>query len=100
VIAAFERFAEAYPCAATLLIGTYDTELAAERVVGLASKLRSRGIRVKGARLDSGDLATLAKDVRRSWTRAARSALRQPQPRVGCLIHVKTAPVGRRNLKS
>ncbi|OGA25193.1 MAG: nicotinate phosphoribosyltransferase [Betaproteobacteria bacterium RIFCSPLOWO2_02_FULL_67_26] len=63
--AAFEHFAEAFPDGATLLIDTYDTEAAARQVVALARKLASRGIRVKGVRLDSGDLATLARHVRR-----------------------------------
>ncbi|MBI4205222.1 MAG: nicotinate phosphoribosyltransferase [Betaproteobacteria bacterium] len=64
-VVAFERFAETYPRGAVLLIDTYDTERAAEKVVALASKLKKRGIPVKGVRLDSGDLATLAKNVRR-----------------------------------
>ncbi len=63
--AAFERFAQAYPGGAVLLIDTYDTELAALKVVALASKLKSRGIRVQGVRLDSGNLLVLAKNVRR-----------------------------------
>jgi nicotinate phosphoribosyltransferase len=63
--AAFERFVETYPSGTTLLIDTYDTERAAEKVVALASKLGSRRARIKGVRLDSGDLAVLAKNVRR-----------------------------------
>lgn len=63
--AAFERFAQAYPGGAALLIDTYDTELAALKVVALASKLKSRGIRVQGVRLDSGNLLVLSRNVRR-----------------------------------
>ena len=63
--AAFEHFAETYPRGTTLLIDTYDTELAAHKVVALAARLRSRGIRVAGVRLDSGDLGALARSVRR-----------------------------------
>jgi len=63
--AAFERFAEATPHNALLLIDTYDTEAAARKVVALASRLASRGIPVKGVRLDSGDLAALSRSVRR-----------------------------------
>jgi nicotinate phosphoribosyltransferase len=63
--AAFEHFAQAYPGGTVLLIDTYDTELAALKVVALASKLKSRGIRVQGVRLDSGNLLILAKNVRR-----------------------------------
>lgn len=62
---AFEHFAQAYPGGTVLLIDTYDTELAALKVVALASRLKSRGIRVQGVRLDSGNLLILAKNVRR-----------------------------------
>jgi nicotinate phosphoribosyltransferase len=63
--AAFEHFAETYPENAILLLDTYDTELAAHKAVRLARRLAARGIRVKGVRLDSGDLAALAAAVRR-----------------------------------
>jgi nicotinate phosphoribosyltransferase len=63
--AAFEHFAETYPRGTTLLIDTYDTEHAAHAVVALGAKLKARGIRVGGVRLDSGDLAALSRSVRR-----------------------------------
>lgn len=63
--AAFEHFAEGQPDSAFLLIDTYDTEAAAERVVRLAPGLKRKGIPVKGVRLDSGDLAAHARNVRR-----------------------------------
>ena len=63
--AAFRHFAEACPQNVVLLIDTYDTEAAARKVVALAPVLASRGIRVKGVRLDSGDLAALSRSVRR-----------------------------------
>ncbi len=62
--AAFKRFAEANPENVVLLIDTYDTEAAAEKVVRLAPRLRAHGIRVHGVRLDSGDLAGHARRVR------------------------------------
>jgi nicotinate phosphoribosyltransferase len=62
---AFERFAQAHPDNVVLLLDTYDTETAAEKVVGLAPRLRDQGITIKGVRLDSGDLADLAHKVRR-----------------------------------
>jgi len=62
---AFEHFATACPGNIVLLIDTYDTEEGARKVVKLAGKLKSKGIRVKGVRLDSGDLAALAESVRR-----------------------------------
>jgi nicotinate phosphoribosyltransferase len=62
---AFEHFACAQPDNVVLLIDTYDTEAAAEKVVALAARLRQKDIRIKGVRLDSGDLADLARKVRR-----------------------------------
>ena len=62
---AFEHFAQAHPANVVLLIDTYDTEAAAQKVVSLAPKLNTRGISVKGVRLDSGDLADHARKVRR-----------------------------------
>ncbi len=49
----------------TLLIDTYDTERAAQKVVDLAAKLAKQGIHVDGVRLDSGDLKIHAKKVRK-----------------------------------
>jgi nicotinate phosphoribosyltransferase len=62
---AFEHFAYAQPDNVILLIDTYDTEAAAEKVVALAPRLQQKGIRIKGVRLDSGELADLARSVRR-----------------------------------
>jgi nicotinate phosphoribosyltransferase len=62
---AFEHFARSHPRNVVLLIDTYDTETAAEKVVHLAPKLAKDGIAIKGVRLDSGDLAEHAHKVRR-----------------------------------
>jgi nicotinate phosphoribosyltransferase len=62
---AFEHFARAQPENVVLLLDTYDTEAAAEKVIPLARRLRGSGIRIKGVRLDSGDLAEHARKVRR-----------------------------------
>jgi nicotinate phosphoribosyltransferase len=62
---AFERFAHARPEGLVLLIDTYDTEAAAQKVVALAPRLKADGITVSGVRLDSGDLIALSKSVRR-----------------------------------
>ena len=61
---AFEHFAHAQPENVVLLIDTYDTEEAARKVVSLAPKLESKGIRIKGVRIDSGNLADHAHKVR------------------------------------
>jgi nicotinate phosphoribosyltransferase len=62
---AFIDFAESFPDNAMLLIDTYDTVAAARKVAALAPQLAQRGIRVRGVRLDSGDLDALSREVRR-----------------------------------
>ena len=62
--AAFETFARARPDNVVLLLDTYDSEAAARKVVALAPRLKAAGISIRGVRVDSGDLVTLAKSVR------------------------------------
>jgi nicotinate phosphoribosyltransferase len=62
---AFLRFARDLPDHVVLLLDTYDTEAAAAKVTALAPRLRREGIRLAGVRLDSGDLAEHARQVRR-----------------------------------
>ncbi len=62
---AFESFARARPDNLVLLIDTYDTEAAARKVVALAPRLAAQGIKIRGVRIDSGDLVALANSVRR-----------------------------------
>jgi len=59
---AMRRFAEVYP-ETVLLVDTYDTMEGIERVIALARELGPR-CRLKGIRLDSGDLAGLAMAAR------------------------------------
>jgi nicotinate phosphoribosyltransferase len=62
---AFEDFARARPEGVILLIDTYDTEAGARKVVELAPRLKADGISIRGVRIDSGDLAAMARKVRR-----------------------------------
>ena len=62
---AFLNFAKARPQAVVLLIDTYDTEKGARKVVELAPRLSDLGISISGVRIDSGDLASHAFDVRK-----------------------------------
>ncbi|MDZ7810382.1 MAG: hypothetical protein U5L11_09880 [Arhodomonas sp.] len=62
---AFERFARSHPDNVILLIDTFDVPEGARKVVALAERLREAGIAVKGVRIDSGDLAANAREVRR-----------------------------------
>lgn len=59
---AFRAFARTYP-ETVLLVDTYDTVEGVRRVVRLAEEL-GEGFRVRGVRLDSGDLAGLAMESR------------------------------------
>ena len=62
---AFEQFARSQPNNVVLLIDTYDTEAAAQKIVILKKRLHKDGIVIKAVRLDSGDLAAHAHKVRR-----------------------------------
>lgn len=62
-IVSFEHFADANSDI-VLLIDTYDTEAAAHKVTRLAASLKERGIKIKGVRIDSGDLPSHAANVR------------------------------------
>jgi len=57
--AAFEGYVATFPSAAILLIDTYDTLRGAERAARIA------GDKLRGVRLDSGDLLALSRGVRR-----------------------------------
>jgi nicotinate phosphoribosyltransferase len=74
-ISAFKGYARSSPANVVLLIDTYDTERAAEKVVLVARELAAKGIRVRGVRLDSGDLAAHARAVRAILDRGGLSEL-------------------------
>lgn len=63
-IAAFEMFARARPDNVILLIDTFETIAGARKVVELAPRLAGDGIKVRGVRIDSGDLIAASKAVR------------------------------------
>ncbi|BCX82226.1 nicotinate phosphoribosyltransferase [Methylomarinovum caldicuralii] len=63
-LAAFRGFARSQPHNVVLLIDTYDTLKAVDKVVALARELAEDGIRIKAVRIDSGDLGGLARQVR------------------------------------
>jgi nicotinate phosphoribosyltransferase len=67
---AFENFARSHPDNITLLIDTYDTEAAARKIVRLAPQLAQDGIKIGAVRIDSGDLAEHAREVRRIFDEA------------------------------
>lgn len=61
---AFISFGRSRPENLVLLIDTYDTEAAAQKVVAAAPRLAREGIAIRGVRLDSGDLLDLSCKVR------------------------------------
>jgi nicotinate phosphoribosyltransferase len=63
-IDAFRAFVASFPDNSTLLIDTYDSLAGARKVVEIAHEMAAKGQRLRGVRLDSGDLAKLASEVR------------------------------------
>ena len=64
-INAFRAFAKTFPTKSTLLIDTYDDISGAEKAATVAKELETKGFRLGGVRLDSGDLARTSKKVRK-----------------------------------
>lgn len=62
---AFRNFAEVHRGPVVFLIDTYDTEAAAQLVVELAPSLKREGVTIAAVRIDSGDLAAHAVNVRK-----------------------------------
>jgi nicotinate phosphoribosyltransferase len=63
---AFRAFAEDFPDRVVLLVDTYDTARGVGKAIEIAREMEERGGTLAGIRLDSGDLAALAKDARRA----------------------------------
>ncbi len=64
-LASFRKFVEYYPDTAVLLVDTYDTlKSGIPNAITVAKELESNGHRLKGIRLDSGDLAYLSRKSR------------------------------------
>jgi nicotinate phosphoribosyltransferase len=62
---AFKAFSKTYPERSILLIDTYDTIGATQKIVKLKNFFEENKISLKGVRIDSGDLAKLSKEVRK-----------------------------------
>lgn len=68
---AFRRYAEYYPDNCILLVDTYDTlGSGVPNAITVAKELEEKGYRLKGIRLDSGDLAYFARQSRRQLDEA------------------------------
>lgn len=64
-LTAFRAYAQAFPNNCVLLVDTYNVEQGIENAITVGLEMRERGERLSGIRIDSGDLAWLAKVARR-----------------------------------
>jgi nicotinate phosphoribosyltransferase len=70
-LSAFIHFAEVQPRDCVLVVDTYDTlKSGIPNAIKVAKKMEEKGFRLNGIRLDSGDLAYLAKESRKRLNRA------------------------------
>lgn len=70
-LTAFRKYAEYYPDACILLVDTYNTlESGIPNAIKVAKELEADGHRLKGIRLDSGDLAYFSRKARQQLDRA------------------------------
>ena len=73
---AFRAFAETFPDGTTLLVDTYDTLTGVRHAIDVALDLQRQGHHLAAIRLDSGDLAELAKGSRRLLDEAGLEKIR------------------------
>lgn len=64
-VEAFAAYSRTFPSTSTFLIDTYDTLQGARNAVKVAKEMESRGVRLIGVRLDSGNIKGLSIEVRR-----------------------------------
>lgn len=64
-IDAFRAFAQNFPENTVLLVDTYDTLVGTVKAAEIGKEMAKEGKKLKGVRLDSGDMATLSREVRK-----------------------------------
>lgn len=64
-IEAFRAYSKSFPENTVLLIDTYDTVEGARKAAQVGKEMADQGYKLKGVRLDSGDMAQLSQDVRK-----------------------------------
>lgn len=62
---AFRAFSNTFPDRSTLLIDTFDVIKGAKNAILVAKELEAKGFKLRGVRIDSGDLVALSKAVRK-----------------------------------
>jgi nicotinate phosphoribosyltransferase len=75
-LTAFRAFAHDCPVNVVLLIDTYDTLRGVENAITVAHEMAARGQRLRGVRIDSGDLGPLSAEVRRRLDAAGFTEVR------------------------
>lgn len=73
---AFRAFARAYGDATVLIVDTYDSRRGIERAIRVGKEMAERGEALRGIRLDSGDLASLAHHARRRLDEAGLAGVK------------------------
>ncbi|MEM2104607.1 MAG: nicotinate phosphoribosyltransferase [Candidatus Bathyarchaeia archaeon] len=61
----FRAFAKTFPDRSTLLIDTFDNIKGAENAIKIAKELERQGFKLRGVRIDSGDLVEISRKVRK-----------------------------------
>lgn len=98
-LTAFRTYAEHYPDNTTLLVDTFDTlGSGVPNAIKVASELRSKGHKLNGIRLDSGDLAYFSKQSRKMLDDAGFpdvkiAASNQLDERVIASLRTQNAPI-------
>lgn len=96
---AFRAFGHALGDATVLLVDTYDSVAGIDHAIGAAAELRREGIEIRGIRLDSGDLAELARIARRRLddagfpTVAVYASGGLDEHEIHRLVHDEAAPI-------
>ncbi len=99
-LSAFDAYARHYPDKCVLLVDTYDTlNSGVPNAIEVARKLRDKGHELLGIRLDSGDLAYLAKQARAQLDAAGfpdvkiAASNQLDEHVIQSLIHEQDAPI-------
>lgn len=72
----FRVFAKSFPQNSILLIDTYDNLRGVENAIRVAKEMEEQGNSVKGVRLDSGDIVSLSKVIRKKLDEAGFKSVR------------------------
>ena len=76
-LTAFRAYADTFPDSTILLVDTYDTlKSGVTNAITVGHELQEKGLRLRGIRIDSGDLAYLSREARRMLDEAGLGYVR------------------------